>query len=149
MSLQVFRAMDISASGLAAERLRLDLIASNLANINTTRTASGEPYRRKVAVFRSRQATFGSLLSAGLRRGRHVGYGVEVVAVREDPSPFKVRYDPGHPDADENGYVRYPNVDLATEMVDLITASRAYEANVTAIQVAKEMAMRALDLGRV
>jgi len=129
---RLFGAIDISASALTAERLRLDVIAENLANAGTTRTAEGGPYRRKVVLFAPRGG---------------VG-GVRVVGIARDPSPFRLRYDPGHPDADAAGYVRLPNVDVVKEMVDLITATRAYEANVTAIGAAKAMFQRALDIGR-
>ncbi len=129
--------LKISTSGMSAERLRMDLIADNLANANTTRTATGAPYRRKVAVFEPIQPTAD-------RPG-----GVRVVAIAEDTTPPRVVYQPGHPDADANGYVTYPNVDMVHEMIDLITASRAYEANIQAFNAAKNMFMRTLDLGRV
>ncbi len=130
--MRLFGAIDISASALTAERLRLDVIAENLANAGTTRTAEGGPYRRKVVLFAPREG---------------MG-GVRAVGIARDPSPFRLRYDPGHPDADAAGYVRLPNVDVVKEMVDLITATRAYEANVTAISAAKAMFQRALDIGR-
>lgn len=145
----LFRAIETSASGLTAERLRLDTIANNLANANTTRGPNGGPYRRQVPVFAPRTAgnPFSSILAAAGVHGQ-VGRGVRVVAVVEDSSPPKMTYDPGHPDADANGYVARPNVDVVTEMVDMIAATRAYEANVTAINAAKTMALRALDIGR-
>lgn len=129
--------MRISASGLSAERLRMDLIADNLANANSTRTAEGGPYRRKVAIFEPIPPT------------AQMPGGVRVVGVARDPSPPRVVYQPGHPDADANGYVTYPNVDMVHEMVDLITASRAYEANIQAFNAAKNMFLRTLDIGRV
>lgn len=141
----MFTAIDAAASGLTAERLRLDVIANNIANVNTTRTAAGGPYRRQMVVFAPRQGTmpFATHLSAQL------GEGVRVVGIVEDASPLRRVYDPRHPDAGTDGYVNMPNVNVVTEMVDMITASRAYEANVTAVNAAKSMAMRALDIGRV
>ncbi len=129
--------LKVSTSGMSAERLRMDLIADNLANANTTRTAQGTPYRRKVAVFEPIRPTAD-------RPG-----GVRAVAIAEDTTPFRQVYQPGHPDADANGYVNYPNVDMVSEMIDLITASRAYEANIQAFNAAKNMFMRTIDLGRV
>lgn len=140
--MDLFRSIETSASGLTAERLRLDLIADNIANANTTRSPGGGLYRRKVAVF--------SPLGGGgmLGRGVGVGRGVQVLQVREDRTPSPLRYDPGHPDANAQGYVAMPNVDVVKEMVDMIAASRAYEANVTAVNAAKTMFLRALDIGR-
>lgn len=139
--MDLFRSIETSASGLTAERLRLDLIADNIANANTTRTPGGGPYRRKMAVF--------APMADGPLPGRGpVGRGVQVVEVREDRMPGALRYDPGHPDADARGYVAMPNVDVVKEMVDMITASRAYEANVTAVNAAKTMFLRALEIGR-
>lgn len=147
--MQLFRTLAISGSALTAERLRLDVIANNLANANTTRTAAGGPYRRQVTVFAPRgdeaQFLFPGLPGTGQTfRGR----GVRVTAVADDPSPFKRAYDPGHPDADASGYVSLPNVNVVTEMVDMLAAQRAYEANVSAIVAARTMAQRALDIGR-
>src|SRR5690606_8783569 len=136
----MLRSFSISASGMTAERLRMDTIANNLANANTTRTADGGPYRRQVPVFAVRETGLGA------RPGRFTGGGVRVVGIRHDPGPPRLVYDPSHPDAGPDGYVAMPNVDLVREMVDLITASRAYEANVTAFNTAKSMAMRALDI---
>ena len=127
----------VSASGLSAERLRMDLIADNLANANTTRTPDGQPYRRKVAIF------------APIAPTPHMPGGVRVVQIAQDPSPPRMVYDPSHPDADANGYVAYPNVEMVHEMVDMITASRAYEANIQAFNAAKDMFLRTLDIGRV
>ncbi|GBC93289.1 Flagellar basal-body rod protein FlgC [bacterium HR15] len=129
--------MKISASGLSAERLRMDLIADNLANANSTRSATGEVYRRKVAIL---QPISPSPTMPG---------GVRVAGIAYDNTPPRLVYQPGHPDADANGYVTYPNVDIVHEMVDMITASRAYEANLAAYNAAKTMFLRTLDLGRV
>lgn len=139
----------ISSSGLTAERLRMDIISQNIANANTTRTSSGTPYRRKVPIFREipKNTTFSQVLE-NAQNGNVIGNGVEVKAIKEVQSPFKRVYDPGHPDADAQGYVQMPNVDIVTEMVDMISAARAYEANVTAINAAKSMAMKALEIGK-
>ncbi len=145
--MRLFSGIEASASGLTAERLRLDLIASNLANAESTKTENGGPYRRKVAVFEPRGArySFRDILS---RKVSAVAQGVEVSRIREDASAFRRVYMPGHPEADGEGYVTYPNVDVTTEMVDMMAATRAYEANVTAIEAAKAIARRALQLLR-
>lgn len=141
--------MDTSASGLTAQRLRLDIITNNIANVNTTRTENGEPYRRKRAVFQERRdsSSFESILSDA--KAANTKKGVRVIGIEEDPTPFKLKYDPSHPDADERGYVHMPNVDIAKEMVDMISALRAYEANVTALNSTKSMIMKTLDIGKV
>ncbi|MCL6476262.1 MAG: flagellar basal body rod protein FlgC [Firmicutes bacterium] len=145
--MSLFNSLRISASGLTAERLRLDVIADNLANVNTTRTAAGGPYRRKVAVLEERPVGFADLL--GIQNASRMGRGgVRVAAIAEDTSPSQRVYNPGHPDAEADGYVLMPNVNVVTEMVDMITATRAYEANVTAMNAAKQMALRTLDIGR-
>ncbi len=134
-----FDIMNISASGMSANRLRIDVISNNIANAETTRTPEGGPYRRKVPIFAE------YLKRSGL------GYkpsGVAVVKIAEDPSPFRLVYDPSHPDADENGYVKMPNVNVLREMVDLINAQRAYEANVSAFNTVKAMINSALQIGR-
>lgn len=140
--------INISASALTAEKLRMDIISKNIANANTTRTANGTPYRRQVVVFEGagNNVPFSQYLSDASKT--MIGSGVKVKGIVEDKSPFKLVYEPGNPDADENGYVKMPNVDVMTEMVNMITASRAYEANVTAINSAKSMAMKALEIGR-
>lgn len=144
-----FSSMDTSASGLTAQRLRLDIITNNIANVNTTRTENGEPYRRKRAVFQERRdsSSFESILSDA--KAANTKKGVRVIGIEEDPTPFKLKYDPSHPDADERGYVHMPNVDIAKEMVDMISALRAYEANVTALNSTKSMIMKTLDIGKV
>jgi flagellar basal-body rod protein FlgC len=144
--MSLFGGLEISASALTAERLRMDVVAENLANAQTTRGADGQPYRRKEVVLQERAGSFGASLSAAMNR--QSGGGVEVAGIAEDQTPLKQVYDPGHPDADENGYVQMPNVDTVTEMVDLIGAQRAYEANVTAMQAAKQMFARTLELLR-
>ena len=145
--------LHISASGLTAERLRLDVISNNIANASTTRTANGkDPYRRQEVVFSERGGTgsFASTLSRarGCRIVNASGEGVNVVEIKPDQRDFKRVYDPGHPDADPQGYVKMPNVEPITEMVDMISATRAYEAGVTAINSAKQMQQRALEIGR-
>lgn len=144
-----FGALDIGASALTAQRLRMDTISQNIANTNTTRTKDGTPYRRRLVVFqeRSQGTPFSEYLSASSKE-RYVGKGVKVSAIVEDSSPFKRVYDPGHPDADQDGYVEMPNVDTVTEMVNMISATRAYEANVTSINTTKGMAMKALEIGK-
>jgi flagellar basal-body rod protein FlgC len=125
----------------------MDVVAENLANAQTTRGADGQPYRRKEVVLQERPGSFGASLSAAMSRGTQGG-GVEVAGIVQDQTPLKQVYDPGHPDADADGYVQMPNVDTVTEMVDLIGAQRAYEANVTAMQAAKQMFARTLELLR-
>ncbi len=140
--------INISASGLTAEKLRMDVISRNIANVNTTRTADGTPYRRQVVVFQEAESRmpFSEYLSDASRK--LIGAGVKVTGIKEDKTPFKSVYDPGHPDADEKGYVKMPNVDIMTEMVNMISSSRAYEANITGINSTKSMAMKALEIGR-
>lgn len=143
-----FKSLNVSASGLTAERLRMDIISKNVANANTTRTSSGAPYRRQVPVFRELEgSSFDDMLTKATGRF-NLGDGVEVVAVKEDQTDFKRVYDPSHPDADSTGYVLMPNVDTVTEMINLISASRAYDANVTVMNSTKSMALKALDIGR-
>ncbi len=141
------KSLDISASALTAQRMRMDIISQNIANANTTRTEAGEPYRRRVAVLAEKRR---SLFSTYLQNAGNAftGNGVIVSRIATDMSDFKYDYDPAHPDADENGYVRYPNVDEAQEMIDMICVTRSYEANVTALNATKSMAMKALEIGR-
>lgn len=145
-----FSSFEISSSALTAQRLRMDVISQNLANISTTRTDSGDPYRRRTVVFQERTGTpsFSSYLTDASRQKLGIGSGVRVSAIVEDDAPFREVYDPGHPDADENGIVRMPNVDTVTEMVNMISATRAYDANITAMNATKGMAMKALEIGR-
>jgi flagellar basal-body rod protein FlgC len=147
----MFDALGIAGSGLSAERLRMDVTAENLANANTTRGANGQPYRRKVVVLEQQQpqGSFQTQLASQMGApAAATGTGVQVAGIAQDTTPNRRVYDPGHPDADAQGYVSMPNVDSVTEMVDLISASRAYEANVTAMQSAKQMFSRTLDLLR-
>ncbi len=132
----LFNTMRISASGLSAERLRMDTITSNMTNATTTRGEDGKPYVRKIAVFQE---------NLDKEKGLN---GVKAVEIVEDESPLKNVYDPTHPDADENGYVTMPNVNLLNEMADMITASRSYEANVDTLNATKSMFTKTLELGR-
>lgn len=141
--MSIFSSIEISASGLAAERLRMDVISNNIANVNTTRSSTGGPFRRQEVVLSARGAKFSI---PGIGGGS--SNGVEVSTIAEDSSPPKLVYDPSHPDADPLGYVRMPNVNIVKEMVDMISATRAYEANVTAIEAAKGMVQRALEIAR-
>ena len=144
----MFDNFNISASGLTAQRLRMDVISENIANVNTTRNADGEPYRRKIPVFSEKQGSFNQILNSKMAKGSSEAKGVEVDSIREDQSPLKMKYDPQHPDANENGYVAMPNVNVSSEMVDMISASRAYEANVTALETSKDMAQQALRISQ-
>jgi flagellar basal-body rod protein FlgC len=150
----LFDAIDASGSALSAERLRMDVTSENLANAQTTKGADGQPYRRKEVVLQQAGSTgagssFASMLSSmqGAGGAKSVN-GVRVSGIVEDSSALKRIYDPGHPDADKDGYVTMPNVNTVTEMTDLISSSRAYEANVTAMQTAKQMFSKTLDLLR-
>ncbi|NLO38834.1 MAG: flagellar basal body rod protein FlgC [Ruminiclostridium sp.] len=144
-----FTALESSASALTAQRLRMDTISENIANVSTTRTEDGTPYRRKTVIFQAANGNtpFSSYLSKASRESFSNG-GVRVSAIVQDTTPFKSVYDPGHPDADENGMVQMPNVEVVTEMVNMISATRAYEANVTAINTTKSMAAKALEIGK-
>jgi flagellar basal-body rod protein FlgC len=144
-----FGALDIGASALTAQRLRMDTISQNIANANTTRTEDGTPYRRRIGVFKEQSdgLPFSEYLTNSSKE-MYLGKGVKVAKIVEDSSPFKKVYDPGHPDADADGYVEMPNIDVVTEMVNMISATRAYEANVTSINTTKSMAMKALEIGR-
>jgi flagellar basal-body rod protein FlgC len=134
----LFGSLGISGSGMTAERMRMDVIAENLANADTTRTEGGTPYRRKEVVLQSASgSSFQNVLD-----------GVQVAGIVDDPTPARRVYEPGHPDADAQGYVTLPNVDPVTEMTDLITASRGYESNVTAMNDAKQMFSKSLDILR-
>ena len=144
----LFQSFNISASGMTAQRFRTDIIAENIANVNTTSTESGGPYRRKVVTFQEKGVTpFSEYYSNS--KNRAVGNGVKINKVTEDyESDFIMEYDPSNPDADENGYVSYPNVNTVTEMTNLIDATRAYEANATAFDASKNMALTGLNIGQ-
>lgn len=155
-------ALRVAGSALTAQRLRTDVIANNVANMTTTRTPEGGPYRRQQVIFGARQERvpfFSQLLARATAAGAPAsllqrlplgrpGEGVQVTNVQPDRRPAKRVFEPEHPDADVNGMVEYPDIDPVTEMTDLLSASRAYEANVTVLNAAKSMALRALDIGR-
>ena len=146
--------MNVSASGLTAQRLRMDVISENIANVNTTRTLQGGPYRRKTVLFQEIQETpFGALMrdtvrDVGERRRPPLGMGVRVAGVVPDYSVGPMIYDPAHPDANAEGYVQMPNVNIVQEMVNMISASRSYEANITAINTSRAMMQRTLEIAR-
>lgn len=145
----LFDAIDVAGSGLAAERLRMDVTAGNLANAETTKAPNGQPYRRREVVLQEAQPTgpsFGSMLASA--SDAPPAAGVQVAGIVEDQTPPRQVYDPGNPAANAQGYVQLPNVNPVTEMVDLISASRSYEANVTAMQSAKTMFSQTLGLLR-
>ncbi|HEY3109801.1 MAG TPA: flagellar basal body rod protein FlgC [Chloroflexota bacterium] len=149
-----FSALRTSASGLTAQRLRMDLISNNIANAETTRTDAGGAYRRQMALFSpksDRNVPFFKLLRGDAQPGGAAGSsveGVQTLRIVEDQAPMRMVYDPAHPDANADGYVEYPNVNPITEMTDMLSATRSYEANVTVLNAAKAMAQRALDIGR-
>lgn len=138
-----FTAFNISASALSAQRIRMNVVSSNIANVNSTETPEGGPYRRKDVVFSAAPApaSFQEILRDKLNE-------VNVVEIVDDNRPFKTVYDPYHPSADPNGYVNYPNVNVVEEMVNMMSATRSYEANVSVIRATKSMAQKALDIGR-
>ncbi|MBU5472934.1 MAG: flagellar basal body rod protein FlgC [Clostridiales bacterium] len=146
--MSLFQSFNINASGMTAQRFRMDVISENVANVNTTRTEDGTPYRRKIVTFQEKDVTpFSKVLNN--TRESYLGNGVKVSSVREDTtSDYIKKYDPSHPDADEDGYVSYPNVNIVTEMTNMIDASRSYEANVTAFQTSKAIALKGLELGK-
>lgn len=146
--MSLFQSFNISASGMTAERFRTDIIAQNIANVNTTKTESGEPYRRKVVTFAEKNVTpFSQYYSDS--KNAAVGNGVKVASVKEDyTTDLIMEYDPANPDADENGYVSYPNVNVVTEMTNLIDSTRAYEANATAFEASKNLAITGLSIGQ-
>ena len=140
--MNILDTLRMSASGLTAQRVRLQAISSNMANARSTRTEEGTPYRRQMPIFQAVKANeFGSELAQQLSR-------VEVVDVERSEAPFRQVFDPGHPDADDDGYVQYPNVDILHEMVDLMNTSRTYEANTNVTETTYKMANQALELGR-
>lgn len=140
--MSLLTAIDVNASGLKAQRQRVEVSSANLANSQTTRTEEGGPYRRKDVIFQA--VSFGNAFDAAAR-GLN---GVEVIGVADDPAEFDRRYEPGHPDADAEGYVAYPNVSAIEEMANLVEASRSYEANISAVNIIKTMITRTLEIGR-
>lgn len=143
--MSVFGAMDMSATGMTAQQVRMDTIAGNIANVNTTRDKNGNVYKRKTVLFEEKSyPTFDESLSLA---NVHIGKGVKVTRIVEDESQGNMVYDPSHPDANEDGYVIYPNVNTVTEMTNMIDATRAYEANVTVLNSTKGMALKALNIG--
>ncbi|MEC1260863.1 flagellar basal body rod protein FlgC [Bacillus swezeyi] len=148
----VFNSINISASALTAQRVRMDTVSSNLANMDTTRAkrVDGEwqPYRRKLVSTAPKGESFSSVLQSSMNASSRIGEGVKVTNISEDETPFKLVYDPTHPDANEDGYVQMPNVDPLKEMVDLMSSTRSYEANVTAMNATKGMLMKALEIGK-
>jgi flagellar basal-body rod protein FlgC len=147
----LFSSLNITASALTAQRLRMDVISSNIANADTTRAnyVNGEwvPYQRKTVVLQPKEGSFSSYLNKAMDKSEAVE-GVAVTRIIEDQTPFKLVFNPEHPDANEEGYVRLPNVDPLREMVDLISATRSYEANVTSFNASKSMLMKALEIGK-
>lgn len=144
----LFQSFDICASGMTAQRFRMDTIAENIANVNTTRAEDGETYRRKIVTFEEK-VTSPTFTDAMKKATEFNGDGVRVVSVTEDyDTDFIMEYDPSHPDADANGYVSYPNVNTVTEMTNLIDSSRAYEANATAFNAVKAIAQAGLQIGQ-
>lgn len=159
--IDIFSSFQIAASGLTAQRLRMDVIANNVANIETTRAENGGAYQKQHVIFAAQLAAASETRTADglklaraaspfprLRNVQHLGRGVTVSAIKPDETPGPRVYDPNHPDADEDGFVTYPNVNLATEMTDMLSATRSYEANVTVFNALKNMATHALELGR-
>lgn len=151
----IFHSLNTSSSALTAQRMRMDVISSNMANIDTTRSryVDGEwqPYRRKTVSFQPKEGQFSTMLNAAM--GKQIkgsaGYGVTVSSIKEDTeTPFKLVFDPDHPDANNEGYVQMPNVDPLREMIDLMSATRSYEANVTVLNANKSMLMKALEIGK-
>lgn len=151
--MSIFNSLNNSASALTAQRLRMDVVSSNLANAQTTRATVNEngeiePYRRKMVSLEPSGTSFRSFLhQASAKQNNHAG-GVHVREITEDETPFKMAFNPSHPDADEYGYVRLPNVDPLKEMVDLMSSTRSYEANITSLNASKNMLLKALEIGK-
>lgn len=151
----IFHSLNTSASALTAQRLRMDVISSNMANVDTTRgkrvDGEWEPYRRKTVSFKPKEGQFSSMLNAAIGKTSKgtTGYGVTVSRITEDrETPFNLVFNPSHPDANDQGYVEMPNVDPLREMVDLMSATRSYEANITVLNANKSMLMKALEIGK-
>ncbi len=149
-----FSSMDISASALTAQRLRMDVISQNLANVDTTRTAEGTPYKRKTVLMEEKRdvMSFANYLATSMSPSTinsvGIGTGVKVSKIVEDQTEGVKRYEPDHPDADEDGYVTMPNVDSVTEMVNMISANRSYEANISALNTSMQMGTKTLEIGK-
>jgi len=153
--MSIFHSMNTTASALTSQRLRMDVISSNIANVDTTRAkqvdGEWEPYRKKSVTLKEQQGQFSNFLSMAIGKTEKdgAGNGVKVSSIKEDTeTPFKLMYDPSHPDANAEGYVQMSNVDVLKEMVDLISASRSYEANITAFNANKNMLTKALEIGK-
>ena len=155
-NMDLFTSLNTSVTALRAQRFRMNVIADNLANVHTTRTEKGEPYRRKEVLFATNESIplFQDNVNAALRKYAgltntfsNAARGVRVTDIVEDQRPFRELYNPGHPDADEKGIVRLPNIDPIVEMVNMMSASRSYESNITAVNITKRMAEKALDIG--
>ncbi|WP_431799393.1 flagellar basal body rod protein FlgC [Halobacillus andaensis] len=152
--MSIFSSINSSASGLTAQRLRMDTASSNMANANSTRAVLNEdgewePYRRKMVNFQPKDQSFGSYLEKAREAGSSAGKGgVKATEIEDDETPFKQVYNPSHPDADDEGYVEMPNVDPLKETVDMMSATRSYEANVTALNASKGMLMKAMEIGK-
>ena len=143
-----FNSINVAASGLTAQRLRMDVIAENIANVNTTRTADGGPYQRRTVIFEEAPGVgrpFGSVFNNAVDNRRSTG--VRVSRIVSDPTPGMLAFDPTHPDADEEGYVRMPNINIVEEMVNMISASRSYEANITSMSSFRSITQRTLEIG--
>jgi flagellar basal-body rod protein FlgC len=145
--MDLLKCIDIAASGMTAQRTRLNVISMNLANANTTKTSDGTPYRRKTSIFET-APVYNSFEEQFKNTMEKKVYGVKVSEIVPVQGEFKKMFDPSHPDADENGYVFLPNVNLVEEMVQMLNANRSYEANASAIKTAKDMALKALEIGR-
>ena len=144
--MSLFNSMNVSASGLTAQRLRMDVISQNMANVNTTRTANGTPYKRQTVVFEEAASSPFSMHLDNAMSSEQLGKGVRVSGIVTDPTPGIMVYDPSHPHADENGYLEMPNVNIVEEMVNMISASRSYEANITAMNVTRSMISKTLEI---
>ena len=149
----MFDSMHATASALTGQRLRMDVISSNMANADSTRsrrteTGEWEPYKLKVVVLQEKNGSFNGYLNKAMGRESSAGQGVMVSEIKEDDTPFEMVYDPDHPDAGEDGYVAMPNVDPLREQVDLLSATRSYEANVTVFNASKNMLLKALEIGK-
>lgn len=151
--MSIFNSLNASASGLTAQRMRMDVVSSNIANAQTTRATMDEngdfeAYRRKMVALEPGNQSFKSFLHKAANEQKKASSGVQVKRILEDETPFKMEYNPAHPDADESGYVQLPNVDPLKEVVDLMSATRSYEANITSLNASKNMLLKALEIGK-